>query len=220
MSSDQVWLKLPKFSGKNFQGWKRQLLVTFTNRGLSHRLQEAKDPEGITSGRDRPDEAKDESAREAHNKAEEEESLAQGLIFNAIDETIMEKVQTCKTADAIWKRLLLFDENSSQTNIDRLLHEYHTYRKDPNQDMATHISRVESMADQLTELGEPQSERSAVFKLLNSLPDNYQSLKDAWDASSPTFRTKDELITRLIKHEQTKVGQAAQRRSERSSISC
>lgn len=38
-------------------------------------------------------------------------------------------------------------------------------------------------------------------KLLNSLPDSYDSLKRAWDSTHPDYKTKDELINRLMKEQ-------------------
>lgn len=132
---------------------------------------------------------------------EKNETLTQGLLFSALDDKVMGQVQTCKTAADIWKRLLLIYENASETNVDRLLQEYYSYVKAAQEDMATHISRVESMADQLCLLGEPQSERSVISKLLNSLPKEYDAFRNAWDSVHPNYRTKDELITRLMKQD-------------------
>lgn len=109
------------------------------------------------------------------------------------------QVQTCKTAFEIWKRLLLIYENASETNVDRLLQEYYSYVKISKDDMATHISKVEAMTDQLGSLGEAQSERSVISKLLNSLPKDYDGFRNAWDSTHLEFRPKDELINRLMK---------------------
>lgn len=205
-SSDQVWASVPKFTGKNFQGWKRQILVVLKNRDLIKYL-EPKDRRvemdiGVQSppqGGVENSSAQDGLVRD--DQDEMKETLTQGILFNAMDDRIISHVQTCRTSADIWKRLLLIYENASETNVDRLLQEYYAYMKSAGDDMATHISKVECMADQLGDLGEPQSERSVVSKLLNSLPKDFDSLRNAWDATHPEFRTKDELITRLMKQE-------------------
>lgn len=197
----QIWGRLPKFSGKNFQGWKRQVVVILKSKDLLLCL-DAKEKRPYTDVKTSHEETQ-RAPVEAVDQGESEskETLTQGLLFSALDDKIIDQVQTCKTAAEIWKRLLLIYENASETNVDRLLQEYYSYQKVPQENMATHISRVEAMADQLGELGEPQSERSVVSKLLNSLPSDYDSLRNAWDATHPEFRTKDELITRLMKQE-------------------
>lgn len=196
-SNDHVWAVLPKFTGRNFQGWKRQVLVIMTNRGLIDHLSKDRSVK-IEAG---STETQGDTSRISED--EKKETLAQGLLFSALDEKVMGQVQTCKTAFDIWKRLLLIYENASETNVDRLLQEYYSYIKLAKDDMATHISKIEAMADQLGSLGETQSERSVISKLLNSLPKEYDGFRNAWDSTHPDFRTKDELITRLMKQDVT-----------------
>lgn len=126
---------------------------------------------------------------------------AQSILFTAMTPAIVEEIISCETAASIWWRLLLIYENSSDNNVERLLHEFHLYTKNSSVSMAGHIAHVDSPALQLKQVNEPQSEIAVVSKMLNSLPDSYRHLETAWDSTYSYFKTKEELIDRLIKEE-------------------
>lgn len=147
MSED--FIKVPKFNGQNFQGWKRQMTVVLENKGLLDCL-EAKEVLVGTESKEKP---------KTNDDARKRETTAQALLFQSMTPAIVEEVLSCTTAAEIWNRLCLVYENSSEINIDRLLNEFHTYKKTQNMTMAQHISKVSYLALQLKQLGEEQSDR-------------------------------------------------------------
>lgn len=185
MSVDE-FVRLPKFTGKNFQGWKRQVQVVLSSKGLLEALSlgylETKPEDEMSAAK-----SKDEKA--------------QAVLFTAMSPAIVEEIVSCETAAAIWERLLLIYENSSDVNVERLLHEFYVYMKPNSMSMAQHIAHIDSLALQLKQVNEPQSERAIMSKMLNSLPDTYSGIKTAWDSTHPDHKTKQALVNRLIKEE-------------------
>jgi len=79
---------------------------------------------------------------------------------------------------------------------------YYSYRESEEDDMAAHIAKVESLAIALENVGEKQSDISIMSRLLHSLPSAYASLITAWESVQPSLQTRNELISRLLNHEQ------------------
>ena len=75
-------------------------------------------------------------------------------------------------------------------------------------DMATHIAKVESMAQRLEDLGKPLAETEIVSKLLQ-LPRCYRHIISAWDNLDENKQTKENLIPRLLKEEKLEKGEVS-----------
>ena len=80
--------------------------------------------------------------------------------------------------------------------MSKILAERYRYRKNDQDDMATHIAKVE--AENLASVNEKQSENSVMCQLLYTLPESYDSLKDAWDSVYPELQTRENLVSRLL----------------------
>ncbi|UYV66529.1 hypothetical protein LAZ67_4001965 [Cordylochernes scorpioides] len=71
----------------------------------------------------------------------------------------------------------------------------------PNDNIATHISKVETLAQQMKDLGEPISDVALITKIICSLPDKYKNFITAWDSVSSEEKTLENLTARLLKEE-------------------
>ncbi|KAK9711129.1 hypothetical protein QE152_g25640 [Popillia japonica] len=65
-----------------------------------------------------------------------------------------------------------------------------------------HISKIETMAQSLADVGEPVGEIDKIAKTLGSLPFKYGSFITAWDSYDENKQTFDNLTARLLKEEQ------------------
>ena len=173
---NEDYVRLPRFDGRNFGLWKRQVTIVLKSKKLLDCII--------------PDDGKTVS--------DARDNQAQAILFSAMEQSVIQKVITCNTAYEVWERLLAVYENTSPASVGKVLRDYYSYEKDPTDDMATHISKVESLAIQLEEVGEPQTEVSVMAKLLHSLPDSYDYFKEAWNSVHPTLQTKTTLVSRLL----------------------
>lgn len=177
MSGEESY-KLPKFDGQNFGLWKKHVVVVLKTKGLMGALSE-----------------------KLPKCPEETDLKAQAIILGALDQSVTQKVISCDTALGIWQRLKQIYENTSPASVGKVFEAYYSYKKAANDDMATHISKVEAMVLHLEEVGEIQSEVSIMSKLLHSLSAAYAGLKEAWDSVHPDLQTKTNLVARMLSQE-------------------
>uniref|UniRef100_A0A6G1SJN1 Retrovirus-related Pol polyprotein from transposon TNT 1-94 n=1 Tax=Aceria tosichella TaxID=561515 RepID=A0A6G1SJN1_9ACAR len=177
--SENVKFSIAKFDGKDFAIWKKQITILLKSKGLEILL-------------------------EFNPENEEDTKLdyqVQTILLNALSPDIAQKIINCKTASETWTRLLSVYENASQSSVDRLFEEFYSYRMDSGTDIATHISKVESLAIMLEQLKHPQSDNAIMTKILMSLPESFLGFRRASDSVHPDFKTKDELVARLMREE-------------------
>ena len=179
--------KIPGFDGQNFGLWKRRVQVVLKTKGLGNTLLKAY--RGV------------DDAQEVKIQKEVQDTKAQAILLGAMEQSVMQKVISCETAADIWERLHQVYENTSPASVGKIFEQYYSYKKDSKDDMATHISKVESLAIHLEQVGEKQSEVSIMSKLLHSLPSSYEALKEAWDSVHPTLQTRSNLIARMLSND-------------------
>ncbi|CAL1681315.1 unnamed protein product [Lasius platythorax] len=71
----------------------------------------------------------------------------------------------------------------------------------PTDSVVQHCSKVQNIAKQLTDLGEPVSDLTVMAKILASLTTKFSTLQTAWDNVDPERQTIDNLQERLIREE-------------------
>lgn len=172
-------IQFQKFDGKNFHIWKNQLCLVLEEEDLLDQLGEEK-----TYVLDRKRDLK-----------------TRCKIMKATTTTVYEKIVVYETAAEMWKHLRRVYESSSRLNTANLLQEYFAYEKSTNDDMATHISKVEQLALKLKGIGQEQTQEAIMAKLLTSLPTEFKMFRKAFESLDEKLQTKDELITRLLKEE-------------------
>ncbi|RWR98958.1 integrase core domain protein-like protein, partial [Dinothrombium tinctorium] len=101
----------------------------------------------------------------------------------------------------MWLKLQVLNQQKSKTSVHLLQQQFFDYKMDPNDSIAAHITKVETLSKQLKELGSEQSETAIITKILCSLPSSYRNVISAWDSTSKDQRTVNELTARLLKEE-------------------
>lgn len=190
--------RITKFNGSNFGLWKRHVSVVLRSK----KLDEASEKPKINT-----DGVKVEAC------TGEQDVDAQSIIFGVLDQSVIQKITSCATSAEIWERLCQIYQNTSQMNGGKIFGEYYAYSKDPKDDMSTHISKAESLALQLEQVGEKHSELSVMSKLLNCLPSAYNSLKEACDSVHPDLQTRSNLIARTLAHD-VKIGSTSEQQAD------
>lgn len=126
----------------------------------------------------------------------------------------------------MWDNLHHIYEQKSQTAVHILQQRWFQVSKDPTDDMATHIAKVEDLACKLRTLGEPVSDSAIIVKILMTLPTSYSHFITAWESSSAGEKTLGNLVERLLIEETRLKGKeqmesealAAMRRQGKSGI--
>ena len=79
---------------------------------------------------------------------------------------------------------------------------FYEYRFKPENDVMAHITEIETMATQLTDIGATIDAISIMTKIICTLPPSYRSFVTAWDSVPFADRTMALLTSRLLKEEE------------------
>jgi hypothetical protein len=171
-----------KFSGDNFRQWKFQLQCALNAKGLD-----------ITQKR--PEKKEEDSAWSKNN------GLAMFIISSAMDLKQITLVENCETAAEMIDKLNSVYEQKSELN-KMIIHErFYEYKMTPNDTIAQHVSKVESLGKQLKEIGEDISDTALITKILSSLPSKYRMVRQAWMSLETSKQTITNLTARLLDEE-------------------
>jgi hypothetical protein len=108
----------------------------------------------------------------------------------------------CNTANQIWVRLTAQYLRNAVENRYVLQKRFFEYRYRPDQEIMTHITEIETIATQLTDIGAPVDAISIMTKIICTLPPSYRSFVTAWDSVPFADRTMALLTSRLLKEEE------------------
>ncbi|KAK9744993.1 GAG-pre-integrase domain [Popillia japonica] len=179
---------IQKFEGKNFQLWKFQLEIIFRAEGLLD----------LVNGKtERP-----EDDREKEKAWDDKNAKAMLIISTAMEFDQLQVIIACKNAAEMWMRLKTIHEQRSAVNKIALKQQFFNYKMSETDTVGQHISKIETMAQSLADVGEPVGEIDKIAKTLGSLPFKYGSFITAWDSYDENKQTFDNLTARLLKEEQ------------------
>jgi transposase InsO family protein len=205
METDKT--KVEKLRGnENWPAWKFQLKI----------LLDARDALEVVTGEfvdpGEPAAGIAQAEVTAHNKRRAEfrkaNKVAKELIVTTVDKKPLQLLLTCETAKSMWDKLLGVYEQKSDTSVGMVQTQFYQYAKEPADDIATHISKIESISDRLKQLGEPIPDSMIMTKILNTLPSAYNHFASAWDSTPKEERTRENLTSRLLT-EELRIGQNA-----------
>lgn len=180
-----------KFDGTNFQGWKFQLTAVLMANEIFDVVDGTRrrppDQEGVNEGRTKiwvKDNAK-----------------ATAIIAAALEYEQLDSIIVCTTAKAMWDKLSAMHEQRIASNVVSLTQRFYGYRMSSNDSVIQHVSHIQNLARQLSDLGQPVNEVGVIAKILESLTSKYTVLKTAWDSVEPNRQTVENLLERLIREE-------------------
>ena len=78
---------------------------------------------------------------------------------------------------------------------------FYDYVYQQSQDVMSHIATIESMANQLSDVGSPLSEDEVIAKIICTLQPNFDGVAAAWENLDEDKRKLPTLTTRLLKPE-------------------
>lgn len=82
-----------------------------------------------------------------------------------------------------------------------LQQKFYCFTKDPDDDVAVYIAKLQGMVQQLKDLGETIPDSMLITKILMTLPENLLHFQSAWESTSAGEQTIDNLTNRLMMEE-------------------
>lgn len=130
------------------------------------------------------------------------DTQAQAFLVTRMSPKILILISNCQTANDIWSKLHTVFEQKSD-GASHLLHQkFFEIKFQEGEDVATFISRVESLTTAIKEIGEEVSEKMVVTKIITCLPECYRHFPSAWESVAEDQRTLNNLTARLLTEEQ------------------
>lgn len=129
------------------------------------------------------------------------DARAQRIIVTSLGEKTMLHILHCETAKAMWDKLHSVYEQRDECGKQLLQQQFFSFAKSDEDDMATHISKLETLVFKLRQLGMAIDEEMVITRLLTSLPVEYNHFSSAWDSTAAISQTLGNLTSRLIAEE-------------------
>ncbi|KMQ88473.1 gag-pol polyprotein [Lasius niger] len=192
MSDNSLLRQIKRFDGTGFQAWKFQVTAVLVANEIF---------DVVDGTRVKPEDAANAANAALTKTWVRDNAKAMAIIASAMENDQLESLLVCTSAKDMWDRLNRIHEQKSATNKLILTQRFHEYRMCPTDTAVQHCSKVQNMAKQLTDLGEPVSDLTVMAKILASLTSKFSTLQTAWDSVDPDRQTIDNLQERLIREE-------------------
>lgn len=126
---------------------------------------------------------------------------AQRIIATAVGRQPLNHIINCASSKEMWDKLHCVYEQKSKTSIHLVQQRFYSFQKSPEDDMATHISKLENIVQQLKDLGEEVSPSMIITKILMTLPPSFNHFYSAWESTAADQQTLSNLTSRLLMEE-------------------
>lgn len=126
---------------------------------------------------------------------------AQNLIVSSLGQQPTLYVMNCNTSKEIWDKLESVYERSNNSSILLLQQRFYALTKNLEDDIATYISKLMNVFNQLKEQGEEIASSMLISKILMTLPPEYNHFTSAWESTIKSEQTLENLTARLLTEE-------------------
>ena len=185
------YFQLEKFNGKNFRVWKYTMQSILTHKGLIN----------IVNGSEtRPTDDSDNKQVQWDKR----EAKAKMLLITGLDVNQRMMVMTCERSSEIWDYLLTMHEQKSENSKLIAEQRFNNLRYETGSSIEQLISSVKNLAQDIRNTGESISELRIIAKIIDSLPDSYESFKMSWSLVDSSKQRLDVLTALLSQEEQRK----------------
>lgn len=127
--------------------------------------------------------------------------LARNYLIATIENQQQRVLINCNTAHEMWVRLSAQHLRNAVENQHVLQQKFFEYQFQPENDILSHITEIETMASQLHDVGAPVTAIQIMTKIICTLPPSYRSFTTAWDSVPAAEKTIALLTSRLLKEE-------------------
>ena len=193
---------ITKFDGTNFTFWKYRLKLVLETHGLLETV-EGTDikPTPIVLLVDGSNAATVAVRKAEIAKWKQRDVTSRNFILSSLDEKCQRALMSCGTANLMWTRLKAQYELSSLENQHLLRTKFMQYEYEQGHDIMSHITSLEVIAAQLSDLGIPVSDGEMISKILWTLPPSYKQFHTIWNQREDSRKTLPLLILGLQSEE-------------------
>lgn len=196
---------IEKLEGEsNWASWKFDVELHLTvQKAMPIVLGEMIKPEALATEATDAERKAHAAALKAFNEAD---AIARYIIGCSLRSEPKQHILTCKTGKDMWDVLHSVYEQKNERRLDLLYSQLFNYSKDPCDSIATHVSKLQKIWQELQE--ELKGEKVELPKsmllnrILNTLPNEYLEFRNAWESVPSCERTISSLTERLRLHEQ------------------
>ncbi|XP_023312381.1 uncharacterized protein LOC111692560 [Anoplophora glabripennis] len=158
----------------------------------------------VTGSQVRPECGETEDDRKLIREDDEKDAIARYIIGSTVSQEPKQHILTCKNAKQMWDTLHSVYEQRNERRLDLLYTELFTYKKDSKDTIATHVSKLQHIFLQLNEELKHESHELPMSlllnRVLNTLPNEYLEVKNAWESVPIKERSIAVLTERLRLH--------------------
>lgn len=120
------------------------------------------------------------------------------LIGSSLNDSNMQKVINCTTAQEIWSTLEAHFENKSSTERGMLLEKFTSFRITNINNMSKALSDIQAKAAKLRSLGATVDEELVISTILKALPDCLKGWRSTWKMVNASNPSLNNLISSLM----------------------
>lgn len=195
---------------ENWNLWKFVIrnLLRGTENAYEVCVGELKKPVALAEGADAPAVAAHDASLKIWDKADRSASQ---VIVKSIESKVLSLLVTCETARDMWVKLHAIYEQQTQQAAHTVQAEFFNFSMDQTDDLVSHIAKFEGLVLRLQQMKVKPDESSLMVKLLDTLPDDYESLRQAWWARPDNQRTLENLISILTSDNRRRQQRAVKR---------
>lgn len=154
-------MKLSKFVGEDYTTWKAVVRAVLQSKSW-YLVIERETPAYAASA--------DAATIAATTRTFKEiDAKVRSLILTSLDLTVARKVACCENSYQLWHRMNEIYEKTGLVHKNLVKEALYSYKKSKDDDMATHISKVEDLCAKLECLGEKVDEHTKVSRVVCSL---------------------------------------------------
>ena len=190
MTSETRAVTVIPLNGSNYPTWKVQCRMALMKDGLWT----------IVSGSELPPDAA-EADKYAKFVGRRDRALA--IIVLSVEPTLLYLIADPEDPTVVWKKLADQFQKKTWANKLELRRKLYSMRLKDGNSVQEHIKAMTEVFDSLSVVGDPVAEEDRVVHLLASLPESYNMLVTALEASVEV--PKLELVTERLLHEERKL---------------
>lgn len=126
---------------------------------------------------------------------------AKKVIATSIGQQPTLHIMQCKNSCEMWNSLHGVYEQKSSVSIHHLQQRFYAFTRNETDDVATHISKIEELVKQLSDLGTEICDSMVISRILTTLPPQLYHFHSAWESTSKADQTLENLRMRLMNEE-------------------
>lgn len=200
--TNQEFVKINKLqNARDWSRWKFQIRVILNDLDI-YGVVSGDYPKPILQARGEENLAQATARHEEDMKVwKKKDNKVQKYLSTTVGDQAILHIMNCDNAKDMWDKLHAVYEQKSQTRIHLTQQKFFAYEMEEGDNIASHISKLEDLAQQLKDLGSPIESSMLITKILMTLPSTYAHFHSAWESTAADKRTMENLTSRLLVEE-------------------